>query len=138
MVEGADTRKTRREAALLLFAVFVLGLVVGGIANHLWGGRVWGRRNAVPQRTPQRERILNALTRELQLTPDQQRKIGAIVDETMSQFRALHSQQEQQGEKIREQARTRIQAVLTPEQVPKFEQFMEHIEERRKRKEGQR
>ena len=34
--------KARREAAALVFVVFLLGVLLGGMGNHLWGSRVWG------------------------------------------------------------------------------------------------
>jgi Spy/CpxP family protein refolding chaperone len=132
-MESANPGKTRREAALLVFVVFLLGLLVGGVGGHLWGERVWGRQEATVSRQgpPSRARIVNDFTRELQLTPDQQEKVGAIIDDTRAQWAAQH-------EGIRERGRERIRAILTPEQLPKFEQFMQRIDEQRKKDQAQR
>jgi Spy/CpxP family protein refolding chaperone len=131
-MESANTSRTKREAAVLVCVVFLLGLLVGGVGSHLWGERVWGRQEPAPrQGPPSRARIVNDFTRELQLTPDQQEKIGAIIDDTRVQAQAQH-------EKIRQQGRDRIRAILTPEQLPKFEQFMQRIDEQRKRDQAQR
>ncbi|HXW55584.1 MAG TPA: hypothetical protein VEJ67_07550 [Candidatus Cybelea sp.] len=121
--------KTRREAAGLVFVVFLLGLLVGGVGNHLWGERVWGHQ--VPrQGPPPRAQVVNDLTRELQLTPDQQQKIGAIIDDTRAQMLTEH-------DKLRQEGRARIRAILTPDQQPKFDQFLQRINEQHKRDQAQ-
>ena len=137
-MENVNSNNTKREAAVLVFVVFLLGLLVGGVGNHLWGERVWGRQEpAVHMGPPSRARILNDFTHELQLSPEQQYKIGGIIDDTRAQVRALYSPLDAQHEKIRQQCRDRIRAVLTPEQVPKFEAFMQRIDEQRKRDQAQ-
>ncbi|HLV96237.1 MAG TPA: hypothetical protein VKS44_13685 [Candidatus Acidoferrales bacterium] len=131
--------RTRREAAVLVFVVFLLGALVGGVGNHLWGQRVWGGRQEVARHPgqPWRARIVNDFTRELQLTPDQQGKIGDIIDNTRVQVRALYQPLDAQHEQIRQQARARIRAVLTPEQLPKFDAFMQRIDQQRKKDQAQ-
>jgi Spy/CpxP family protein refolding chaperone len=133
-MEATNSNKTRREAALLVFVVFLLGLLVGGLGNHLWGERVWGRQQPGPHvGPPSREQAVNKLTSELQLTPDQQRQIGPIIDDTRAQIRALYEPVDAEHDKIRQQGRARIRAVLTPEQQPKFDQFLQRIDQQKKR-----
>jgi Spy/CpxP family protein refolding chaperone len=132
-MESTNTRRTRREAALLVFVVFVLGVLLGGVGNHLWGERVWGgKQEPAPGRSPSRAQVVNNFTRELQLTPEQQTKVGAIIDDTRAQVRALYAPLDAQHEQLRQQGRARIRAILTPEQLPKFDQFMQRIDERKK------
>src|SRR5579871_3173494 len=69
--------KTRSEAALLVLVVFLLGAIAGGTATHLWGDRVWGKQPAPGQAS--REQIVNRMTNELKLTPEQAQQFGAIV-----------------------------------------------------------
>jgi Spy/CpxP family protein refolding chaperone len=133
-MEATNSSKTRREAALLVLVVFLLGLLVGGVGNHLWGERVWGRQQIGPhQGPPSREEIVNRLTVELQLTPDQQKQIGPIIDDTRSQVRALYEPVDAEHDKIRQQGRARIRAVLTVEQQPKFDQFLQRMDEQKKK-----
>lgn len=138
-MENTNPSRTRHEAAVLVFVVFLLGVLVGGVGNHLWGQRVWGGRQEVARHPgpPSRARIVNDFTRELQLTPDQQGKIGDIIDNTRVQVRALYRPLDAQHEQIRLQARARIRAVLTPEQLPKFDAFMQRIDQQRKRDQAQ-
>ncbi|MGB8540990.1 MAG: hypothetical protein WCD49_05055 [Candidatus Acidiferrales bacterium] len=130
-----DNDKKRGEAALLVVVVFLLGALLGGIGNHVWGERVWGQQ--VTTATPSKAQIVTELTKELQLTADQQKQLGVIVDDTRAQWRALYNTVEPQHEQIRQQGRDRIRAILTPEQKPKFEEFMKRIDEQRQKDEQQ-
>lgn len=130
-----DNTKKRGEAAVLVFVVFLLGALLGGVGNHVWGERVWGKQIVNTQ--PTRNEIVGELTRDLQLTPDQQKQLGSIVDDTRAQWRTLYTTIEPQHEQIRQQSRDRIRAILTPDQKPKFEEFMHRIDEQRKKDEQQ-
>jgi Spy/CpxP family protein refolding chaperone len=130
-----DNTKKRGEAAVLVLVVFLLGALLGGVGNHVWGERVWGKQIINTQ--PTRNEIVGDLTRDLQLTPDQQKQLGSIVDDTRAQWRTLYTTIEPQHEQIRQQSRDRIRAILTPDQKPKFEEFMHRIDEQRKKDEQQ-
>jgi len=133
-METTNPRKTRTEAALLVFVVFLLGALVGGLGYHLWGERVWGHQGPIGHMgPPSREQIVSDLNHELQLTPDQQKQLGSIIDETRAQVRALYTPLDAQHEQIRQQGRARIRAILTAEQQPKFDAFMQKIDEQRKK-----
>jgi Spy/CpxP family protein refolding chaperone len=132
-METANQSKTRTEAAALVFVVFLLGVLVGGLGGHLWGERVWGHQGPIHAGPPSREQIVSDLTHELQLTPDQQKQLGSIIDETRTQVRALYAPLDGQHDQIRLQGRSRIRAILTPEQQPKFDAFMQKIDEQRKK-----
>lgn len=126
-----ENSKTRSEAAVLVLVVFVLGVLLGGLGNHLWGERVWG--HAYPPGGPTHDQLVGALTHELQLTADQQQQLSAIVDDTRSKIHAAYAPADAQREQLRQQGRARIRAILTPEQLPKFEAFMARIDEQRKK-----
>jgi len=86
---------------------------------------------------PTKGQIVSNLTKELQLTPDQQTQLGVIVDDTRAQWRTLYTTIEPRHEEIRQQSRDRIRAILTPDQKPKFEEFMKRIDEQRQKDEQQ-
>ena len=127
-----ENTKTRREAAFLVIVVFLLGVLLGGVGNHLWGQRVWGVQS-VPHG---RDQILAQLTSELQLSTAQVEQIAKIVDDTRAQMRALNAPLDAQKDQIRHQGRDRIRALLTPEQKPRFEEFTRRIDEQRKKDES--
>jgi Spy/CpxP family protein refolding chaperone len=80
---------------------------------------------------------VNNLTRELQLTPDQQQQLGAIVDDTRAKISTAYVPANAQREELRQQGRARIRAILTSEQLPKFEAFMHRLDEQRKKDEAE-
>ena len=127
------TNKARREAAILFLIVFLLGMVLGGLGGHLWGGRVWGEQPAPVNTRPTRSEVIAQCTHELQLTPDQQKQMIAIIDDTRAKWAALYAPLDSQHEQIRQEGRAHIRAILTPEQQVKFDDFMRRIDEQRKK-----
>ena len=123
------TIKARGEAAALVGVVFVLGILLGGLGNHLWGERVWGMRNS----TPPPNHLAVELTEELQLMPGQQKQLNIIIADTQSKWRALYAPLEPQRAEIREQSHDQMRKLLTPDQEPKFDAFMRRLDEQRKR-----
>jgi Spy/CpxP family protein refolding chaperone len=127
------TNKARLEAAALILVVFVLGLVLGGLGSHLWGGRVWGEQPAPVNARPTRSEVIAQCNHELQLTPDQQKQLIGIIDDTRGKWAALYAPLDPQREQIRQDGRAHIRAILTPEQQVKFDDFMRRIDEQRKK-----
>jgi Spy/CpxP family protein refolding chaperone len=125
--------KTRSEAAILVIVVFFLGALLGGVGNHVWGERVWGKQ--ISSAHPSRDQMVLSLTQNLQLNADQQQQLGAIIDDTRSQIHAIYAPVDVQREALRQKGRARIRAILTPEQKPEFEAFMKHLDEERKKSE---
>lgn len=126
-----ENTKTRREAAVLVVVVFLLGALLGGLATHVWTS------HAAQQFGPHgRDQILSQMNRELDFSPQQLQVVTGIVDDTHKEIRALYGPLDGQREQIRQQARARIRAVLAPEQQPKFEDFLRRLDQQRKKEEG--
>jgi len=125
--------KTRGEAAVLVIVVFLLGALLGGVGNHVWGDRVWGKQTSPAH--PTRDQLVSSLTHELQLDAGQQQQLGVIIDDTRAQIHAVYAPADAQRETLRQGGRNRIRAILTPEQKPKFEAFMQNLDEQRKKSE---
>lgn len=117
-----------RKAYMLVLAVFVLGLVAGALGGYLWGERVVaagqsGKRSHVER-----------LTTLLSLTPQQHEQVRAILADTKAQFDATYDSIRPQMDAIRLQGRQNIRALLTPQQLPLFEDYLRKIDEERKSK----
>ena len=125
--------RARSEAAILVAVVFLLGVLLGGVGNHLWSERVWGMRAEAT--SPQPKHLDAQLTQELQLTAGQQKQIHAIIEETQTRWRVLYAPLEEQRDRIREESHDQIREVLMPDQKPKFDAFMKRIDESRKKAE---
>ena len=118
-----------RKAVYLVIVVFLLGLALGGLTVYLQPeqfGLAYGRRGS--------GRTVEQLTRELNLTPEQQQKLAATLEETRSRYQAVYDQYRPQIEQARQEGRQKIRAFLTAEQLPKFEAYLQRIDEARKRR----
>jgi hypothetical protein len=103
----------RRKIATYLSAVFLAGAAAG-----LAGGYQWGRRFVF--RPPPRPRdMLQKLTTDYQLTPDQVGKIEPIVTDVNQRMRQIQREQFKQVGALMNECNTRIS---------------EHLDERQKQK----
>ena len=129
------SKNVRLEATAPVLFVFLLGLLLGGVGNHLSDERVQGNVHQFAQLNakPTRDQVVNDLTQRLQLTPEQQKEIAATIDSTRSRTRALYAPLDAQWEEIRRQGRANIRAVLTPDQQIRFDDFMKRLDEQRKK-----
>jgi hypothetical protein len=131
------TKNARLEAAVLVFVVFVLGILLGGVGSHLWDERVEGQVQAQTAAQlnlkPTRNERVNDLTQRLQLTPEQQKRVGAVFDDTVSKWQALYAPLDAAHEQIRQQGRANIRATLTPDQQVRFDDFLKQLDEQRKK-----
>ena len=107
--------KTKSEAGLLVLVVFALGLLLGGVGNHLWGAHVWG--SGPPRGAGHPPPPGQSFSARMGLSPDQQKQLDAIFNDTHPQFQALDAQREA----LHLQVRARIRAILTPDQQVKFD-----------------
>jgi hypothetical protein len=125
----------RFEAAALVFTVFLLGLLLGGVGSHLWDERVQGNAQLAAQGNskPTRDQVVNDLTQRLQLTAEQQKESGVVIDDTRAKWQALYAPMDAMHEQIRQQGRANIRALLTPDQQNKFDDFLKQLDEQRKK-----
>ena len=127
-----DANQGSRKAVLLVFVLFVLGIALGSVGTYLVTTRVLAAR---PQATPARNSGHMAMfTRDLNLNPDQQNQIQAIMNDTRARYAGLHEKLDPEYEQVRQQGRERIRQVLTPEQRPKFEDLLRQIDEDRRQR----
>ena len=128
-----ETTKARREAAVLFFVVFLLGALFGGVGDRLWNKRVSGQPAVSSSARPTRDELIKNFSRQVELTPDQEKQLAAIMDDERAKWQALYAPLDAPREAIRQQGRERIRAMLTPEQQPRFEEFMRRVDEQRKK-----
>jgi Spy/CpxP family protein refolding chaperone len=133
MIFGPSNRK----ALALIALIFVLGVALGAVGHSVADRRVLGARTQSPaflQPRPNPPRAVAHLTTELNLTPDQQKQIGDILADMQRRYDAVHDQMNPEFQQIREQGHDQIRQVLTPEQRPKFEDFLKRVNEERRRR----
>jgi len=129
-----ETNQGSRKAVLLVFVLFVLGIALGSVGTYMVTTRVLAAR---PQLTPPRNPSpshMAMFTRDLNLSPDQQSQIQAILNDTRAHYAALHEKLDPEYEQVRQQGRDRIRQLLTPEQRPKFEDLLRQMDEDRRQR----
>ena len=130
-----ETNQGNRKAFLLVFVLFVLGVGLGSVGTYLVTMRVQAAR---PQATLAHNpgHTMALFTRDLNLNPDQQNQIQAILNDTRSRYASLHEKLDPEYEQVRHEGRQRIREVLTPEQRPKFEDLLRQIDEDRRQRQA--
>ena len=123
-----------RKAIGLLLLVFVLGVAIGALGLTLMNGRVYGARPNSRQGTPGPTRVVNRLTRDLDLTADQQKRLSEILANTQARYNAIRQQMNPQFDQVRSEGREQIRQILTPEQQPKLDEFYRQVDEEHRRK----
>ena len=130
-----ETNQGGRKAALLVLIVFALGIGLGSVGTYVVTTRVLAAR---PQQAVRNSGNHMAMfTRDLNLNPDQQKQIQAILTETRARYAEIHNQADPEYEQARHAGREKIRQVLTPEQRPKFEDLLRSIDEERRRRQSE-
>src|SRR6202521_6206437 len=124
----SETSATRK-AALWVGVVFLLCAALGGMIGY-----VFARHTALaapPQMTEAAKRAqkVQRLTQELNLSPDQQKQLDAIMASVQAQYKAIHQSTDPQINEARQKGREQIRAILTPEQQLTFEEILQRIDE---------
>ncbi len=121
----SDT-STRLWAGLFVLVVFVAGLAAG-VAVRPWLGpgptRGFGPRGMVGRPAPDRmtERLLERISAEIDLTPEQDRGLRAVFDGRQQRLREINKEVRDRFETQQTQMNAEISAILTPEQMEIFQ-----------------
>jgi Spy/CpxP family protein refolding chaperone len=128
----------KRKAAFWVAAVFVLGAALGGVFGYFYGHRSTVAAAGPPLSEPERRaRRVDQLTHELSLSDAQRQQMDALLSQIHAEYKSIHDQSNvqvsQRMDQARQKGRDQIRAILTPEQLPKFEEFLKRMDEERKR-----
>ena len=131
---------SQTKARLIVVTVFVIGVAAGALSLNLYEQMTSSPKKDIPQHGT--EFLIKRLDERVGLTTDQQDQIKKILDETSEKYREIRSELEPRIKDfeprfnaVREQSRDRIRALLTPDQLPKYEKM---IEERDRMREQER
>jgi Spy/CpxP family protein refolding chaperone len=129
----------RKKAAIWLVLVFVLGAATGGVFGYSFAHRSYAATKAAPMKDAERRaKKVAEMTQEIGLTAEQAQKAAGIIDNAQSEIRGIHEKSDSDVDAIRMKAREQMRAFLTPEQKPKFEEYVLRLDaERKRQKEAQ-
>lgn len=130
-----DASNGSRKAALLVFVVFVLGIALGGVGVYTVTARVQAAHAQASAHTP--ANTMAMFTRDLNLTPEQQKQIQGIIGDTRARYAVLHDKFDPEYERVRQAGRERIRQILTAEQQPKLEDLLRRIDEDRRKRQAE-
>jgi Spy/CpxP family protein refolding chaperone len=128
----SDTTATRK-AAFWVGVVFLLGAALGGMLGYVFAHHTAMAAPAQMTDAQKRAQKVQRLTQELNLTASQQKQLDAIMTNVQAEYKAIHQSTEPQIDQARQKGREQIRAILTPEQKPKFEEFLNRLDEERKK-----
>jgi esterase/lipase len=123
----------QQKATVWLAIVFVLGAALGGVFGYYFAHRSYASERTVLSAEARRAQRREKLTREVQLTPDQQKQVIAILDQSQVEYKAIHDVMDPRIEAVRQKTRDQIRGLLSADQKPKFEEFLRRMDEERKR-----
>lgn len=127
----ARSGATRAMAVALLIVVLLAGMGLGFAADRLAlrNTRSVGRRPLPPSgfglrgpggRDSHRDGMRESLARELDLTPEQQRRVDSIIARQMDDFRRLREAMRPRFDSLLLDAQAHLDSVLTPAQREKL------------------
>jgi len=113
--------KTLLKVWLMMLGVFALGCLTGASLDSVY--RIRARNNERQEARGRRDKqdIFEHMKRDLNLNEQQATEIRAILDQTRNDYRALRAEVRPRYDQVRQNARTRIRALLTPEQQQRFD-----------------
>ena len=111
---------TRLKLWLAVVAVFALGCVTGALLDSAYRLRAGAARTEGKGRRGHEE-VLGRMRQNLRLTDQQAAEVRKILEQTSGDYRALRAEARPRFDSIRQSARARIRALLTPEQQQRFD-----------------
>jgi len=122
-----------RKAVLWVSVVFLLGAALGGTVGYSYAHHLVSAATTPLPEPARRTQRVKQLTGLLNLTSAQSQQVDAILQQRHADVKTIHDQTDAQIEQIRQKGRDQLRAVLTPEQKPKFEEFLKNLDQQRKR-----
>jgi hypothetical protein len=135
-----ESRSSTTKARLLVVSVFVIGFLAGALSLNLY--QQWISPNSPERGGDPSNRILKKMDERLSLTTEQEAQIKSILEETFSKYKDIRSEMEPRVKEFeprfneaRQQGRDKMRAVLSAEQLPKYEEMVKEQDRMREERE---
>ena len=127
---------SQSKARIIVVSVFIIGFAAGALALNLYQKLSRSSSNNMPPHGT--EFLLKRMNDKVGLSSDQQEQIKKILDETNDKYKDLRSEMEPRIKdfeprfnSVRQESRDRIRALLSPDQLPKYEQMVQERDKMR-------
>jgi hypothetical protein len=121
------------KAAVWVGVVFLLGTALGGMIGYSYEHHLVSAASTPLPEPVRRAQRVEELTKLLGLTSAQSQQVDATLLERHTEAKTIHDQTDAQINQVRQKGRDQIRSILSPEQKPKFEEFLKNLDEQRKR-----
>jgi Spy/CpxP family protein refolding chaperone len=111
----------RPSAIAIVVALFLVGVAVGIIGSHLYYWHEMRRPGGLA--SLHAHMVAADLHRYLDLTPDQEGKVDAILADTQRETMAIHHEMRPRILAALQRAHARLDAILTPDQRRRFAEY---------------
>jgi hypothetical protein len=126
--------QTRRQARLWLALLFLLGGAIGAAFGYAFAHRSYASTLAPQLSEPERRaKKVSEMTNDIGLSPEQSKQLDSILAAAHVEMKRVHDKSEADIDTLRQNARNQTRAILTDEQKPKFEAFVQKIDAERKK-----
>ena len=114
--------KNRARALAVIIAILLAGCLLGIAGLHFWE-RGFRGRDAIPS-TARGQGQTERLAKRLQLTPEQEAQLKAILEDSRRRINGSRAELEQKMETIRVQTNEKIAAILNDGQRKEFQRLL--------------
>lgn len=118
---------SKRKAHLIVVTAFALGIAVGAAGQFLLS-------QPPPPVASTPGDVADEMTHAVKLDQSQRSQVMHILGDCQKQSQDLREQTRPQYQSIRENARNRIRAILSPEQLVSFNEWIKDLDARREKK----
>ncbi len=122
---------TRLKLWLAIAAIFALGCATGVFLDSAYRLRAGAARSESHGGKRDPEHMFEKMRRDLDLDERQAAEVRRILDETRNEYRGLRAEARPRFDTIRQSARARIRALLTPEQQQRFDARVAELDRKR-------
>jgi hypothetical protein len=116
---------SKRKAQLIVVTAFILGVAVGMSGQYLLSNP------AAPPAASTPADVADEMTRAVKLDQTQRSQVLQILGDCQKQSQDLREQTRPQFQAIRENARNHIRALLSPEQLVSFNEWIKGLDAKR-------
>jgi len=119
-------KRNQWTAALLAVLLFGCGILVGALGHRYYAASTVSAKTAEDFR----HHYVSEMEARLKLTPAQLSQLEAILDDTKAKYKAIRDAYHPAMLKIKNEQIARVKSILTPEQIPAYEQLVAEREQR--------